>query len=22
LPGLIGVSCACAASYLLVQTFF
>ena len=20
--GLIGVSCACAASYLLVQTFF
>ncbi len=22
LPGIIGVSCACAASYLLVQTFF
>lgn len=22
LPGLIGVTCACAASYLLVQTFF
>ena len=22
LPGLIGVSCACVVSYLLVQTFF
>jgi len=21
MPGLIGVSCACAVSYLLVQTF-